>query len=653
MEHQARRLLFATLALMSCALATRTAVSQSPDNRLADRLDRLEAGLHAEEGIRAVKRLHHSYSHYLDMGLWADLADLFSDNAVVEMPDGTATGKNQIRTHFMKEAKAVSPGLGDGRLNSHLALQPIITLGPDGKTAKGTWHELGMLGQFGTSALWRGGIYENEYVLDKGVWKISKMHLYPEYDGAYEDFGHKAPPKWNIPYHFDSKHVGVTIPASAWAPATPSSKTPAGTRLAQLTQRAQQLNDETAVANLQHSYGFYLDRKLWDDVADLFADGGSFEVDQRGIYVGRPRIRKAIEVFYGASPLKTGELFDHLNLGTVVTVDGNSARARTMQLSMLGVNFEYGRWELGVYENEFVKQNGVWKIKALHYYPRMITDYEKGWGKDAKPAPTASKEFPPDRGPSRPHETYPTMSPVAVHFVHPVTGRAAKLPSVAAVATARLEAALSEAERKLDAAIAVDAAENLMSSYGYYLDESAWDNMADTFAVANGAKEISGAGVYVGQEKIRKILNLRGPRGGRGATSFTIHQLTQPVIHVSDDGQTVKVRLRLFQCGGAASGASGSWIGGLYENTAVKENGEWKFGIQDLHHTFNAPYRTGWAKMNAPSRVGSAVAGPRLVTEMAPDRPIRSRQYAFPEIDEPAFHYRNPVSGRMPAQLLP
>jgi len=125
------------------------------------------------------------------------------------------------------------------------------------------------------------------------------------------------------------------------------------------------------------------------------------------------------------------------------------------------------------------------------------------------------------------------------------------------------------------------------------------------------------------------------------------------VIHVAEDANTAKARFRLFQSGGSANGSSGSWIGGLYENTALKENGEWKFGVQDLHHTFNAPYRTGWGKMPGPSRTGSAAAGPRLVTEMPLDRPIRSRQYAFPEIDEPAFHYRNPVSGRMPAQLLP
>src|SRR5262249_27566161 len=194
----------------------------------------------------------------------------------------------------------------------------------------------------------------------------------------------------------------------------------------------------------------------------------------------------------------------------------------------------------------------------------------------------------------------------------------------------RFDTVLGDVERQLNAAIAVDAVENLNSSYGYFLDESAWDSMADTFSLTQGAKEISGAGVYIGRERIRTILNLRGPRGGRGATTFTIHQLTQPVIHVSEDGKNAKARFRLVQLGGTANGSSGSWIGGIYENTAIWENGEWKFGVQDLHHIFNAPYRNGWAKYTAvaaPNTVGSARGGSSLATQIPPDRPIQSKQY--------------------------
>jgi hypothetical protein len=112
----------------------------------------------------------------------------------------------------------------------------------------------------------------------------------------------------------------------------------------------------------------------------------------------------------------------------------------------------------------------------------------------------------------------------------------------------------------------------------------------------------------------------------------------------------------------------------------LKENGEWKFGVQDLHHIFNASYRNGWARFGPPPKakvsvqpsqptqpktsrdvpgggiqqgLGGAASPNRFVTDFPPDRPIRSKQYAFPQIIEPAFHYKNPVSGRVPGELLP
>src|SRR5690606_29574727 len=197
--------------------------------------------------------------------------------------------------------------------------------------------------------------------------------------------------------------------------------------------------------------------------------------------------------------------------------------------------------------------------------------------------PGPSSAFPPDR-PSEKHESYPVVHVVGFHYRNPATGRAVRYASGALVRVQEIEelasthagseeagdlvARLAEIERQLDIAIAFDAVENLNSAYGYYIDESAWDDMADTFA-STGSKEITGAGVYVGPERIRKVLNMRGPRGGRTPDFFTIHQLVQPVIHVSEDGLSAKARLRLFQCGGNADGSTGSWIGGIYENTAI------------------------------------------------------------------------------------
>ena len=217
-----------------------TGVSGRVETSLQQRIDRLDTSVQAAEGVRAIKRLHYSYAHYLESGLWNDLADLFTQNAAGEFPTGSVKGSENLRQYFMQQAGRTSLGLAEGQLNVHLELQPIVTLGADGKTAKAAWHEMAMLGQYGTSARWTGGIYENEYVLENGVWKISRIHFYEQYQGEYELFGHKAPPKWNIAYHFDSAHVGVTIPESAKQPSTSSpSNLSAAQRLAQLAQRVQ------------------------------------------------------------------------------------------------------------------------------------------------------------------------------------------------------------------------------------------------------------------------------------------------------------------------------------------------------------------------------------------------------------------------------
>ncbi len=486
---------------------------------------------------------------------------------------------------------------------------------------------MAMLGEYNVSATWRGGVYENEYVFEDGVWKISRLNYIEQYHGNYDDHGFKAPPRWNIPYHFKAGHAGVTIPASAVKALSPKSSSIAANEcIVNLKDRISKMKDETMVRNLQHIYGYYFDRKMWDDIIDLFTDSCTFETGQRGVFKGKRSIKKALEFFYGPIPLRHGELFDHINFETVVTEspDGMSARARTRQLCMLGINGEYSQWETGTYVNDFVKEKNVWKIKAVRYYPQMISNYNEGRAMNARPAPSYDREFSPDHAPSSIYKIYPDIYYLRLGFRNPVTGKVFNYPegnviSISSMKQLRIvyseitpSVVLSkpsvmppELEHELDAEIAVDAVENLNSAYGYYIDESDWDSVADIFS-KKGSKEITGVGVYVGRECIRKILKLRGPAGGRPPGFFTIHQLIQPVIYISDDCKKANARLRLFQFRGSADGSTGSWTGGIYENTAVWEKGEWKFGVQHL----------------------------------------------ISKIIVPAFHYKNPVSGRMPGELV-
>src|SRR6187401_2685279 len=123
----ARTVFAVALAGAMCVAPMPFGVQAAGQKSTADsrsRIDRLEAGVRAQEGVRAVKRLQHTYGHYLDSGLWSDAADLFTDDAVGQFQGTTVRGKDNLRRHFMSEAGRPAPGLAPGQLNAHLVLQP-------------------------------------------------------------------------------------------------------------------------------------------------------------------------------------------------------------------------------------------------------------------------------------------------------------------------------------------------------------------------------------------------------------------------------------------------------------------------------------------------------------------------------------------------
>ena len=86
-------------------------------------------------------------------------------------------------------------------------------------------------------------------------------------------------------------------------------------------------------------------------------------------------------------------------------------------------------WEGGIYENDYVRENDRWKIKALRYFPFWHGSFAEGWPKTPIDfIPMAKVCYPQDPlGPDAlidpPPRLWPATDTVAFHYPHPVTAK--------------------------------------------------------------------------------------------------------------------------------------------------------------------------------------------------------------------------------------
>jgi hypothetical protein len=385
-----KRLLGTATALVVVAGAVVTLraplASASPS---AVTLDTLARDIERVESLREVKDVQRTYAHLAQFGRWDDMAKLFANGGSLQWGSEVVTGQANIAAWLAAEAGAMN-GVNPGSLHTTVIDQPLVTLSADGLSAKGRWSGIRFLGDGQGQARIDGGIYENQYVRENGEWKISLLRYYPLYEGEYaEGFRtiNRAPVPV-VPYHFTVDETGVPVPPAVG----PAPKTTFNAK--ELADRIERLNDEDAVRNLQHAYGYYVDRRMWTDVVDLFANGAKVVIDGVGVFHGPDGVRAAMERM-GPEGLTQGILNDRPIFDTIVEVkpNGKQATARGIEVGMLN-DADGAWWEFSVFHNSFVKQGGLWKIKEMRITPLLKADYSVGWGNGgvgpaASPTPPA------------------------------------------------------------------------------------------------------------------------------------------------------------------------------------------------------------------------------------------------------------------------
>jgi hypothetical protein len=432
------------------------------DTNVQERLSRAYAKMQSiqvratrVDDVNQLRNLQGMYGYYFDKALWDEVVDLFADEGSMELGlNGVYAGKESIRK-YLYSLTGGKPGLRHGELNNHFQLSPLITLAADGQSAKARWRALIQTGTFGAGSGgdWGEGIYENEYVRENGVWKISKLHFYVKFYAPYEGGWTKAPadsalrygkskvrPDRQVsvkyrpypahfvaPFHYEHPVQSASASASPPAPGSGSTQPPktvaeleAQVRALELRMERLQAVDE--IENLEAAYGYYVDKSMNDAISALFAEDSTLEILGRGVFIGRDRI---YEYMRRLGAPREGTLFNHMQFQPVVHVspDGTTARMRARLFVMYGIVDRAAQWGEGIYENTFVRENGVWKYKNLHGYQTYYTNYEGGWAKHSAGMFTPFANYPPDLPQSVAYEVYPAVFVPPFHYKHPVTGK--------------------------------------------------------------------------------------------------------------------------------------------------------------------------------------------------------------------------------------
>jgi len=147
-----------------------------------------------------------------------------------------------------------------------------------------------------------------------------------------------------------------------------------------LEQRLQRVEDELAIQRILVDYSATQDARDYAGYAALFAREGEW-VNGSTVYKGREAIHKMLVDLYGAVPpgYVNSESY-HISSNARIDVSADRATATSRHLLVMrGPQGEPVPVLAGLYEDEFIREDGQWKILRRVDHPVMPTREE--WSK--------------------------------------------------------------------------------------------------------------------------------------------------------------------------------------------------------------------------------------------------------------------------------
>jgi hypothetical protein len=203
--------------------------------------------------------------------------------------------------------------------------------------------------------------------------------------------------------------------------------------VARLVVSLTRMQDIEDIKKLQRAYGYYLEHWQEEEIVGLFSHSAdvSLEINDGGLYKGWPAIKQHFNfgdhyTAYGAVKKAPGE-FLHLLIPTTGIVDlapnGLTAKGRWYGFFLGAMPRPVETKALigcGIWENEYIKEDGVWKIFKLFWNDIFCSPLDEGWVKN----PFLEHARNTVESSSAVHfAPYPSGYIFPYHYKNPVTGK--------------------------------------------------------------------------------------------------------------------------------------------------------------------------------------------------------------------------------------
>jgi hypothetical protein len=206
-------------------------------------------------------------------------------------------------------------------------------------------------------------------------------------------------------------------------------------KAAKLEERLTKLQDIEAIKKLQRAYGYYLEHWQEEEIVELFSHSPdvSVELNDGGLYKGYEAVKNSFNfadhytAYDGAKKAPPEFLHILMPISGIVDLDpdGKTAKGRWYGFGLIAQK-RAGKLRAiiscGIWENQYIKEDGIWKILKLRWATIIASPLDEGWVKTPYLGNPPHKDAPPP-GENINFAPYPSGYIFPYHYKNPVTGK--------------------------------------------------------------------------------------------------------------------------------------------------------------------------------------------------------------------------------------